>query len=87
MGHLQLHRYYLFYFKFFKNSRKSACGGGCCDNDDDNNVDGCGEGDEHFRVGGVGDCDDDDDGDASIYISVHHKTDVFLMYSFLPVVP
>ena len=57
------------------------------DDDDDNDVDGCGEGDEHFRVGGVGDCDDDDDGDASIYISVHHKTDVFLMYSFLPVVP
>ena len=83
VGHLQLHRYYLFYFEFFKNSRKSACGGGGCDNDDDdddNDVDGCGEGDEHFRVGGVGDCDDDDDddGDASMYISVHHKIDFFL---------
>ena len=82
MGHLQLYRYYLFYLKFFKNSRKSACsgGGGCDDDDDDddNDVYGCGEGDEHFGVVGVGDCDDDDDGDASMYISVHHKTDFFL---------
>ena len=78
MGHLQLYRYYLFYLKFFKNSRKSACsGGGGCD-DDDNDVYGCGEGDEHFGVVGVGDCDDDDDGDASMYISVHHKIDFFL---------
>ena len=79
VGHLQLHRYYSFYIKFFKNSRKSACGVGGCDTDDDgddNDVDGCGEGD--FGVVGVGDCDDDDDGDASMYISVHHKIDFFL---------
>ena len=56
------------------------------DDDDDNDVGGCGEGDEHFGVVVVGDCDDDG-GDASMYISVHHKTDFFWMYSFLPVVP
>ena len=39
---------------------------------------GCGEGDAHFGVVGVGDCDDDDDGDASMYISVHHNLDFFL---------
>lgn len=85
MGHLQLYTYYLFYLKFFKNSRKSAYGGGGCDNDDDN--DGCSEGDEHFDVSGVGDYDDDDDDDASMYISVHHKIDFFWMCSFLLVIP
>ena len=95
MGHLQLYRCYLFYLNSLKIAENPPVVVVVVvmmminddDDDDDNDVDGCGEGDEHFGVVGVGDCDDDDDGDASMYISVHHKIDFFLMYSFLPVVP